>query len=122
MAFACDKRFFLEGSYRMQLNEIANNMNLPRWMLTITRFRVPARLLTEITLHAKPFTPEQAFDIGIVHGVIQDEGKFVDEVIDRSQELLALNRNCYAITKNRLFGPAVKEALDKLPNERTSQF
>jgi enoyl-CoA hydratase len=122
MAFACDKRFFLEGPYRMQLNEIANNMTLPRWMLAITRSRVPARLLTEITLHAKPFTPQQAFDIGIIHGVLSDEKKFVDEVIAQSQELLALSPLCYGITKNRLFGSAIKDALDKLPNERSGQF
>jgi enoyl-CoA hydratase len=122
MAYACDKRFFLEGNYRIQLNEIANNMNLPRWMLAITKFRAPARFLTEITLHAKSFTPEQACNIGLVHGVIPDEKNLVDQVITESSDLLALNLGCYGITKNRLFGPAIKEALDKLANERTGKF
>ena len=91
MAYACDKRFFLEGNYRIQLNEIANNMNLPRWMLAITRFRVPTRFLPEITLHAKAFTPQQACDIGLVHGVIPDEKNLVDQVITESRDLLELN-------------------------------
>jgi hypothetical protein len=52
---------------------------------------------------------------------IPDEKNLVDQVITESSDLLALNLGCYCITKNRLFGPAIKEALDKLA-ERTGTF
>ena len=122
LAYACDRRVILRGPYRLQLNEIANGMTLPRWMLEVARARVPAGRLAELTLHARPLGPDRALEMGVVQGIASDTPALFKRAEEISADLLALDRRCYGITKNRLFGPAIEDALERLSSERSGTF
>src|SRR5438046_10454303 len=69
LAFACDLRFMAEGPFRLHLNEVAIGLALPTWAIVLAQAAIPPRRHTEAILHARPFSPEEAFERHIVHGV-----------------------------------------------------
>lgn len=119
LALSCDLRFALDGAFRLQMNEVANNMTLPGWMLLIGRSGIPVQYHVEALLHAHAYTPKEAFERGIISGLVSGEN---NDVIARAktaaEELLALDQDCYAITKKRMRAKEVAHALQLIPEER----
>src|SRR5206468_8241186 len=69
LAFACDLRFMAEGPFRLHLNEVAIGLAFPTWAIVLAQAAVPPRWHTEAILHARPYSPEEAFERHLVHGV-----------------------------------------------------
>src|SRR5262245_8836910 len=42
LAFACDRRFLAEGSFRIQMNETAIGLAVPRWAIAVCQSVMPA--------------------------------------------------------------------------------
>jgi len=62
LAFACDLRFVSEGPFRLHLNEVAIGLAFPTWAIVLAQAAVPPRWHTEAILHARPYSPEEAFE------------------------------------------------------------
>lgn len=120
LAFACDRRYAINGNYRLQMNEVVIGIPLPSWMLLIGQSAIPAGLQTEALLHAKKYTPKQALDAGIFHGLIEN-GEDIDAFLNNEvNALMGLNMNAYSATKKRLREKAVQEVLALLEDELRS--
>lgn len=73
LAFACDLRVMVDGPFRLHLNETAIGLALPSWALALAHSAVPSRWHTEALLHARPYTPTEARERGIVDVVASPE-------------------------------------------------
>jgi enoyl-CoA hydratase len=115
--FACDLRFVIDGPYRIQMNEMMIGIPLPSWMLLIGRFAVPAQVFIEALLHARAFTPEEAVEKAISHGLIKQDEDALAFVMARTGHLKALNSDAYRTSKNRLRATEVEGVLRLLKDE-----
>lgn len=121
LAFACDRRYVIEGNYRIQMNELVIGIPLPSWMLLIGRSAIPVEFQTETFLHAKAYTPKEACDAGIFHGLI-DSGADIDASLNNAiNALMGLQRNAYSTTKRWLREKAIKDVLAILQDELPSK-
>ena len=116
-AFACDLRFMAEGPFRLHLNEVAIGLALPTWAIVLAQAAVPPRWHTEAILHARPYSPEEAFERHIVHGVARPAERVVEEARAAAVPLAALDQTAYAISKSRHRAMVVKWAAEQLEAE-----
>ncbi len=117
LAFACDLRHMAEGPFRLHLNETAIGLILPTWAITIAQAAVPHRWHTEAILHARPYSPEEALEKGLVHGVCRPAERVIDDACAAAAQLGALDQNAYGQSKTRMRAMAVKWAGDVLETE-----
>jgi enoyl-CoA hydratase len=121
LAFACDRRHVINGNYRIQVNEIAIGIPLPSWMVLIGKSAIPPEFQTEALLHAKTYTPKEARDAGIFHGLI-DNGEDINVAVNSDIEaLMSLNKPAYSISKRRLREKEINEVLAVLKEELPSK-
>jgi enoyl-CoA hydratase len=121
LAFACDRRYIMQGNYRIQMNEHAIGIPLPSWMLLIGKSAIPVGVQTEALLHAKAYTPEEAHAAGIFHGLIE-EGADIDASLNTEvNALVSLHMHAYSIAKRRMREKAAQEALALLKDELPSK-
>jgi enoyl-CoA hydratase len=117
LGFACDLRFVGQGAFRIQMNEVAIGLTLPSWALAICQAAIPSRWHTEALLHARAYTPDEALERGIVHGVSRPAELVLDDATAAARSLGALDQKGYAISKARLREAAVRWASDRLEAE-----
>ncbi len=117
LAFACDLRFMAEGPFRLHLNEVAIGLALPTWAIVLAQAAIPPRRHTEAILHARAFSPEEAFERHIVHGVARPAERVVEEARAAAAPLAALDQKAYAISKSRHRAMVVKWAVEQLEAE-----
>jgi enoyl-CoA hydratase len=106
LAFACDRRIVADGAFRIQMNESAIGLALPRWALAICQSVMPARCHTEALLHARSYTPGEALAHGMVDGVVAPEA-LLGRAREAAAALTALDLRAYAESKRRLRSRAV---------------
>lgn len=99
LSYACDRFITVDGPYKIQINEIANNMALPGWILLICRSSIPPGFWKEALLHAHIYTPREAFEKGIVDDLIDADGDVLDAARRYARDLFRLNIPMYAISK-----------------------
>lgn len=99
LSYACDRFITVDGPYKIQINEIANNMALPGWILLICRSSIPPGFWKEALLHAHIYTPREAFEKGIVDDLIDADGDVLDAAKAYAGDLFRLNIPMYAISK-----------------------
>jgi enoyl-CoA hydratase len=121
LAFACDRRHVINGNYRIQVNEIAIGIPLPSWMLLIGNSAIPSGFQTEALLHAKTYTPKEAHDAGIFHGLVDNGEDITAAVNSEIEALMSLNKPAYSISKKRLREKEIKEVLAILKEELPSK-
>lgn len=102
LAFACDERYLASGPYRIHVNEVAIALPLPTWAIAIAQSAVPKRSHVEAILHARPYSPEEAFAQGLVHAVVPPTDSVVAEARKAAASLAPLDRGAYAVAKARL--------------------
>lgn len=117
LMFACDLRWVAEGPFRIHLNEVAIGLPLPTWAITLAHAAVPPRWHTEAILHARPYTPDEALERGIVDGVARPAERLLAEACAAAAPLTALDRAAYATSKSRHRAMVVKWAADLLEGE-----
>lgn len=121
LTFACDRRFALDGRYRIQMNETLIGIALPSWMFLIARSAIPSRWRNEALLHARAYNPNEALEHGILDAVARDAESLAAQVKATTEELLTLNLPAYAASKNNLRQADIGHVLDLLKKELSDQ-
>jgi len=121
LTFACDRRFAIDGPYRIQMNETALGITLPHWMFLIAKSAIPSRWINQALLHAKAYNPNEAMECGIIDGIAQDADSLAALVKSASEALLILNLPAYAASKKNLRQTEIEHVLDLLKKEFSGQ-
>jgi len=121
LTFACDRRFALDGPYRIQMNETIIGITLPSWMFLIARSAIPSRCHNEALLHARAYNPNEAFEHGILDAVTKDTGSLKAQVEAAVTELMNLNLSAYRASKENLRQAEISHVLDLLKEELSDQ-
>jgi enoyl-CoA hydratase len=117
LSFSCDLRFAVEGPYRIQMNEMMIGIPFPSWMLLIGRSAVPVEWFVETFLHSKAYSPVEAVERGIFHGLIKKEEDVMAHTRAQAENLKALNMHAYRTSKNRLRTSEIEHVLRLLKDE-----
>jgi len=117
LACACDRRVVADGPFRIHVNEVAIGIPVPSWMLLIAGSAVPPRHHVEALLHARPYTPREAFERGIVDALVEGGADVVASAVESSSALLSLAPAAYAETKRRMRAADVARVLTLLEDE-----
>ena len=96
---------------------VAIGLALPTWAIVLAQAAIPPRRHTEAILHARAFSPEEAFERHIVHGVARPAERVVEEARAAAAPLAALDQKAYAISKSRHRAMVVKWAVEQLEAE-----
>ena len=117
LAFACDLRVMADGPFRIHLNETAIGLTLPTWAIVLAQSAVPPRWHTEAILHARPYSPDQALERGIVDAVARPAAGVLEQAREAAAPLAALDQPAYAASKVRHRAMAVDWATRVLEGE-----
>ena len=99
---ACgDVRFGVRGDFKLGLNEIAIGMPVPILAHELARARVDPRRLTEATLLAGVYDPEEAVKVGWLDRTSAPESLEAD-VLQEATRLAAFAGSHFALTKRTL--------------------
>lgn len=101
LMLACDVRLMVEGPHRIQLNETAIGLTLPSWAIAIAERGIPPRWHNEAILHARPYTPEEALERGIIEQVVQPADRLLEAARERATVLSGLDTKAYGGSKAR---------------------
>jgi enoyl-CoA hydratase len=121
LAFACDRRFALDGPYRIQMNETLIGIPLPSWMFLIARSAIPSRWRNEALLHARAYNPNEALERGILDAVAPEANSLAAQVKAATAEMLSLNLPAYAASKKNSRQEEIEHVLDLLKKELSDQ-
>jgi enoyl-CoA hydratase len=117
LSFSCDNRFVVDGPYRIQMNELLVGIPFPSWMLLIGRAAVPVMYLGDTFLHARSYSPAEAVECGLFHGLIKAGEDPIAYAKEQGQKLSALNLSAYKASKERLREADIKHVLGLLLRE-----
>jgi len=121
LTFACDRRFAINGPYRIQMNETLIGINLPHWMFLIASSAIPSRWRNQALLHARAYNPNEALERGILDAVAKDADNLAAQVRSATEELLSLNLPAYATSKKNLRQAEIEHVLDLLKKELSEE-
>lgn len=117
MSFACDRYIAVDGPYRIQMNEVANKMVIPSWISLICKNSIPYRWQREALLHARAYSPREAFDRGIIDTLLESGADVMAAAKEVAREFLKLDPWAYAYTKDFLLREDVQHVLDVYEKE-----
>jgi enoyl-CoA hydratase len=117
LALACDLRWVAQGVFRLHLNEVAIGLPLPTWALVLAQAAIPPRFHTEALLHARAYSPDEALERTIIHGVARPAETLPAAARTAAAPLAALDQTAYAASKARLRAMMVDWALARLESE-----
>jgi enoyl-CoA hydratase len=117
LAYACDRRYAVDGRFRLQLNEVAIGIPMPSWMASIASTAIPPGQHVAALLHARAFTPAEALALGILDGLLPEGGDVVRHATEQTADVTALPRDAYATSKRRLRAAEVERVLALLDGE-----
>lgn len=117
LAFSCDLRFILDGPYLIQMNEMLIGLPLPSWLLLICGSAIPRQWQMEVLLHARGYSPKEAVERGLFHGVYRNKEEMIAEARVRAENLKTLNVGAYDTSKKRMRGPDIDRVLRLLKDE-----
>ncbi len=101
MLLTADIRIGLRGDFRLGLNETAIGLSLPQAGIELARDRLIPTALTEATLRARLYTPDDAARVGYLDAA-EDPASFDAAVTRAAEELSRLEPTAFATTKQRL--------------------
>lgn len=117
LAFACDRRYALDGRFRLQLNEVAIGIPMPSWMAAIASSAIPPGRHVAALLHAHAFAPAEAHALGIVNGLVAEGVDVLRHATESTADLVGLPRDAYATSKRRVRAAEVDRVLALLESE-----
>jgi len=121
LTFACDRRFAIDGPYRIQMNETLIGINLPHWMFLIASSAIPSRWHNQALLHGRAYNPNEALERGILDAVAKDADSLAAQVKAATAELLSLNLPAYAASKKNLRQAEIEHVLDLLKKDLSGE-
>jgi enoyl-CoA hydratase len=117
LAFACDRRIALDGEYRIQMNESRNRMSLPSWALEICQSALPSVHWNRVLMHAQAYSPGEAFEAGFFEELVEAGGDVLARGREMARSFEGIHLRSYAVTKQRMRGPAAERALALFDHE-----
>lgn len=117
LSYACDRYIAGDGSFIIQINEVANKMMLPTWITLICRSSIPPQFWKEALLHARAYTPREAFEKGIVDDLVAEGSDVLEAAGRTAAELMRLDGRAYATTKSYLRRDEAAHAMDVFDRE-----
>ena len=117
LSYACDRFMAVDGPYKIQINEIANHMVLPSWILLICRSSIPPGFWKEALLHAHVYTPREAFEKGIIDDLIPEKGNVLEAANVYARDLFRLGVPMYAASKRFLRQKEADDAMRAFDHE-----
>ncbi|MFO7570709.1 MAG: enoyl-CoA hydratase-related protein [Smithellaceae bacterium] len=117
LSYACDRFVVSDGPYKIQLNEVANKMLLPSWILLICRSSIPPQYWTEALLHARAYTPAEALKHGLVDDVVSENGDIDKAAMDYARGILHLHGPAYAAAKKLMREEEATRAMNMFEKE-----
>jgi enoyl-CoA hydratase len=117
LCFACDRRFIIDGNYKIQINEVLIGIPLPSFMLLIGSSAIPQQWRNEALLHAKAYNPEEIVARNIFDAVVEEGDDVVAYAKSKAEKLLALKLPAYATTKKRMRSSSIEEVKILLKDE-----
>jgi len=118
LALTCDTRLATRGAFRLHANEHAIGLPLPSFALAITESAVPTPTYNELMLHARPFSPEEALERGMINGV-ENADQLEAAAGELAGRLKGIAGAAYAVSKRRLRARALEWAAARIPEEMT---
>ena len=103
-----DYRIGISGDFKIGLNETSIGLSLPTFGLELARDRLDGRYLNRANMGAELYPPTKAAEVGYLDEAVR-EGDFQAALAAKAMELRALDRDAYALIKQRLRG--AREAL-----------
>ncbi len=116
MLMACDRRIGGAGEFKIGLNEVAIGMRLPIFALELAKVRLAPTELTNATLFAKVYQPEQAVAAGYLDTVV-DPAQLFDQALAEAQQLSRLDRVAFGRSKQLLRGAVADHVLATLDED-----
>lgn len=98
------------------LNEVRDNLIIPRCFLELAHHRIPPIHRTKTVLHSSMFQPVEAKAVGFLDEVVTPE-KAVETALEHAERLSALAHPAYGITKRRERGQVATRIYQSLQNE-----
>ncbi len=122
LSFACDRIVAQNGPYKIQMNEMLTGLPIPAWMFLIARSAISSRLETEVLLHARIFSPQEALDRNMIDILVDEGDDILASASSLAKEFFSINQTAYAVTKKRMRDPEIKHVLDLLKDELPSKL
>jgi enoyl-CoA hydratase len=113
---ACDVRIGIAGAFKLGMNEAANGMMLPRYAVTVSRYRLRPDRIDLALGTARMVGPDQAREWGILDDVV-DEGAFDEVVADEATRLATLSPEAHRGIKQHVRGDLVQRLRDDVDAE-----
>lgn len=110
-----DYRIGVRGDFKIGLNETSIGLSLPVFGQQLARDRLDNRLLTQATLMATLFDPEQAVNAGFIDEVVAVES-INARALEVAQQMQKLDGKAFAETKKAMRG-AVGETISQSLNQ-----
>lgn len=104
----CDVRIGTAGAYKLGMNEAANGMMLPRYAVTISRYRLRPDRIDLALGAARMVDPETACDWGILDEVV-DADVFDETVANEAARLAMLSADAHRGIKQQVRGGLVEQ-------------
>ena len=117
LSYACDRFMIGDGPYKIQINEVANKMALPSWISLICRSSIPPQWWKEALLHARAYSPKEAFERGIVDDLIDANDNIQDAAKSYAATLFKLDIPAYAATKKFMKQEEASRVMDVFEKE-----
>jgi enoyl-CoA hydratase len=117
LCFACDRRFIIDGNYKIQVNEVLIGIPLPSFMLLIGSSAIPQQWQNEALLHGKAYNPAEIVARNIFDAVVEEGDDVVAYAKSEAEKLLALKLPAYATTKKRMRSSRIEEVKILLKDE-----
>ena len=108
-----DVRVGTSGDYRIGLNEVSIGLPVPVLAMELARDRLSKRALTQATLLAQIYGPEEARDVGYLD-VIVAPGETIARAKAEAQRLGGLSASAFRGTKQRLRGATIEHIRSSL--------
>ena len=117
LSYACDRFILGDGPYKIQINEVANKMILTSWISLICRSSIPHQFWKEAMLHARAYSPREAFERGLVDDLVDGENKVMETAKELARDLFRLHGPAYAFTKKLMRQEEADKAFNALEKE-----
>jgi enoyl-CoA hydratase len=115
-ALACDIRVFAEGPFKFGLNEVPAGLFVPSFAIALARATVSPSRLTELVVHGRVLTPQEALSMHIAERLHAPES-LLPAAMMHARHLTSFSGPGYALTKKLVRGPMAEAARALLPDE-----
>jgi enoyl-CoA hydratase/carnithine racemase len=92
-------------------------MVIPSWITLICKSSIPHRWQREALLHARAYTPREAFDRQIIDTLVEPDGDVMAVAKAVAQDFLKLDSRSYAQTKEFLLRADIDRVLEIFEKE-----